>query len=74
MSGNVWELTEDCWNENYNGAPTDGSAWTAGTCFRRVARGGGWTLNPVSLQAAFRNWYSTANLGSFIGFRVARDN
>src|SRR5262250_484162 len=27
MSGNVWEWVEDCWHENYNGAPTDGRAW-----------------------------------------------
>ena len=27
MHGNVWEWTEDCWNDNYNGAPNDGSAW-----------------------------------------------
>ena len=29
VHGNVWEWTEDCWNDSYNGAPTDGSAWTA---------------------------------------------
>ena len=28
MVGNVWEWVEDCYNDNYNGAPTDGSAWT----------------------------------------------
>jgi hypothetical protein len=27
MSGNVWEWCEDDWHDNYNGAPTDGSAW-----------------------------------------------
>ena len=30
MHGNVWELVEDCWSENYDGAPVDGSART--TC------------------------------------------
>jgi formylglycine-generating enzyme required for sulfatase activity len=39
VHGNVWEWTEDCWNDNYNGAPADGSAWTAGDCSRRVLRG-----------------------------------
>ena len=24
MHGNVWEWMQDCWNENYNEAPTDG--------------------------------------------------
>jgi formylglycine-generating enzyme required for sulfatase activity len=37
--GNVWEWVEDCWNENYKGAPDDGSAWTSGDCGRRVLRG-----------------------------------
>jgi formylglycine-generating enzyme required for sulfatase activity len=38
MVGNVYVLTADCWNENYAGAPSDGSAWTAGDCERHPAR------------------------------------
>ena len=30
MHGNVWEWVEDRWYENYEGAPSDGSAWTSG--------------------------------------------
>ena len=30
MLGNVWEWVEDCWHTSYQGAPTDGSAWTRG--------------------------------------------
>ncbi|MBL9048468.1 MAG: SUMF1/EgtB/PvdO family nonheme iron enzyme, partial [Tabrizicola sp.] len=45
MSGNVWEWTEDCWNEDYVGAPNDGSAWTTGECsVGRVLRGGSWDI------------------------------
>lgn len=47
MYGNVEEWTQDCWHGNYNGAPTDGSAWT--TACRsgdRVLRGGSWRSNP----------------------------
>ena len=40
--GNVWEWTEDCWNESYTGALSDGSAWRSGNCSRRVLRGGSW--------------------------------
>ena len=28
MNGNVWEWVEDCWNDSYEDAPDDGSAWT----------------------------------------------
>ena len=30
MQGNVWEWVEDCWYNDYAGAPTDGSAWLSG--------------------------------------------
>jgi formylglycine-generating enzyme required for sulfatase activity len=42
VHGNVWEWTEDCWNANHAGAPSDGSAWTTGDCGFRVIRGGSW--------------------------------
>lgn len=44
--GSVWEWTEDCYNDSYAGAPTDGSPWRAGDCMRRVNRGGGWLFSP----------------------------
>ena len=42
MAGNVWEWVQDCYHDNYDGAPTDGSAWTSGDCSLRVVRGGSW--------------------------------
>ena len=42
MHGNVWEWVQDCWNGSYNGAPSDGSAWTTRDCSLRVLRGGSW--------------------------------
>ena len=74
MLGNVWEWTEDCWNENYNGVPTDGRAWTTGDCSLRVLRGGSWGLNPRLLRADNRNWSTSAFRSFFDGFRVARTN
>jgi formylglycine-generating enzyme required for sulfatase activity len=41
MTGNVWEWVEDSWHDNYNDAPTDGSAW-AGDGKSRMYRGGSW--------------------------------
>lgn len=40
MHGNASEWTQDCWNETYDGAPTDGTAWEQGDCDKRVLRGG----------------------------------
>lgn len=54
MSGNVWEWVEDCWTKNYNGAPTDGNAWTSGGCDRRVLRGGSWAGKPPFARSANR--------------------
>ncbi|MDP8208924.1 MAG: SUMF1/EgtB/PvdO family nonheme iron enzyme [Candidatus Electryonea clarkiae] len=42
MHGNVWEWCEDCYHDNYNDAPDDGSAWTSPKTTSRVLRGGSW--------------------------------
>ena len=48
MHGNVSEWVEDCYHANYDGAPADGLAWTAGgDCSSRMFRGGGWNDSPV---------------------------
>ena len=74
MLGNVSEWVEDCWHDNYNGAPRDGNAWTSGgDCFGRVLRGGFWASRPVSLRSADRSGSATVFRGFGEGFRVARD-
>ncbi len=55
VHGNVEEWVEDCWHRDYNGAPSDGSAWTSGDCTSRVLRGGSWNASPTYLRAAQRN-------------------
>ena len=75
MHGNVWEWMEDCWHDNYEGAPEDGSAWLQsndGDCSRRVLRGGSWLNPPEVLRSANRGWNARDYRGSSIGFRVAR--
>ena len=74
MYGNVNEWTQDCVNNNYVGAPTDGLAWTEGSCTRRVIRGGSWYSSPIDLRSASRPWSpATAFLSDDIGFRIARE-
>ncbi len=72
VHGNVWEWTQDCWHIIYSGAPSDGSAWTAGNCNIRILRGGAWVDSPRVLRAAKRFWYSPDHRDGSIGFRVAR--
>jgi formylglycine-generating enzyme required for sulfatase activity len=40
--GNVWEVVQDEWHDNYNGALSDGRSWEGGNVSSRVGRGGGW--------------------------------
>ena len=70
--GNVREWTEDCWNESYAGAPTNGSVWQSGDCSRRVLRGGSWSGTPRFLRSGNRNWFTTDYRDFNYGFRVAR--
>ena len=73
MLGNVWEWTQDCWNESYKGAPADGSAWATGDCFMRAVRGGSWEDAPLALRAAFRVGSPHVIRVYTRGFRMARD-
>ena len=70
--GNVWEWTEDCRNETYVGAATDGRAWRSGNCSSRVLRGGSWGDAPVLLRSASRGRNRAGYRSSVVGFRVAR--
>ena len=70
--GNVWEWVEDCQNDSYDGAPTDGSAWRSGDCQIRVPRGGSWYYIPGHVRSANRDWAGTETRLDDIGFRVAR--
>ena len=73
MAGNVNEWVEDCWHDNYSGAPRDGSAWTSGgDCDRRVGRGGSWNYRVESLRSAERFAPYAGHRSSTYGFRVAR--
>ena len=73
MHGDVWQWIEDCYHDDYDGAPQDGSAWIEGAdCNQRVVRGGSWHDNPGLLRSASREWYATDNRYDFLGFRVGR--
>ena len=70
--GNVWEWVQDCWREDYEGAPTDGSAWAAGDCDMAVLRGGSWADGGAWARSAARSRYGLSGTWNAVGFRVAR--
>jgi formylglycine-generating enzyme required for sulfatase activity len=73
MVGNVWEWVEDCLNENYQGAPANGSAWIeGGNCKNRVVRGGSWQNTPDNLRSAARLGPTLGFRDNVLGFRIAR--
>ena len=82
MHGNIWEWCLDDWHDNYQGAPTDGSAWfdnnynLARKESKAILRGGSWLNYPQGCRSAYRyNFdravYSSRNILIGIGFRVA---
>lgn len=73
MVGNVFQWVEDCLHNDYNGAPTDGSAWiTGGDCTARLQRGGSWVSSPNGLLSAARGADYAITRITAVGFRVAR--
>ncbi len=73
MLGNVWEWTEDCWNDSHKGATSIARPRVEGQCQRRVLRGGGWFDGPEMVRSAVRVSRVTDLRYYVIGFRVARD-
>ena len=72
MLGNVWKWTEDCWHDNYWGAPLDGRAWDSGcTVSDRLLRGGSWFNESAYFRVAFRIRFPAQTKNSTIGFRLA---
>jgi formylglycine-generating enzyme required for sulfatase activity len=81
MAGNVWQWTEDCYDNSYAGIPADGRANEApssdpkakdgqGNCLR-VDRGGSWMFPAWLLRPATRERNPADYRDNIMGFRVA---
>ena len=71
MHGNVWEWCLDCLHEDYDGAPSDGSAWgIANEGKYAVLRGGSWFEGPEACRSAQRYRAFPGTWFHNIGFRV----
>lgn len=76
VHGNVWEWVEDCYHEDYQGAPDDGSAWLEANdsyCGLHVIRGGSWGFTPWYLRSANRSGNFPDGRTKERGFRLAQD-
>jgi len=74
MSGNVMEWVQDEWHDDYDGAPSDGSAWESGVGYsRRVIRSGSENLDVWYCRSAFRYDSGPADLNTGLGFRLLKE-
>jgi formylglycine-generating enzyme required for sulfatase activity len=73
VAGNAAEWVQDCWNDNYRGAPSNGSAWTTGQCQQRGLRGGSFATKAALIRSAARFRYDQDVRYYTNGFRIARD-
>jgi formylglycine-generating enzyme required for sulfatase activity len=82
MAGNVWQWTEDCYDNSYAPAPTDGRANEVPSsdpkakdgqdnCLR-VDRGGSWMFPAWLLRPATRERNPADYRAEIMGFRVAK--
>lgn len=78
MHGNVSEWVQDCWERDYSGATTDGTATTPcdvqlGTWEKgRVLRGGSWNEEPQHQRSSRRSHIMPELRLNDVGFRVGR--
>jgi len=71
MHGNVFEWCLDIYNDNYQSAPTDGSAWLTGKDNNiKLLRGGSWLYFARVCRSALRGMSARGNHGHNVGFRV----
>jgi formylglycine-generating enzyme required for sulfatase activity len=72
-AGNVTEWVQDCWHDNYQGAPSDGSAWEKehnGDCDGRVRRGGNYIGDA---RSSSRGLFRAGARYRALGFRLVRE-
>ena len=71
MGGGIDQWVEDCWHKNYQGAPSDGSAWVESQCPSHVIRSGSWRNDARYARPSNRDSYDTDVRYPTHGFRVA---
>lgn len=72
MYGNVWEWVADSAYRNYEGMPTDGSAWVAPEERRKTLRSSSWVEDAKDTRSSTLDRHFPVSRYNYIGFRVAR--
>jgi formylglycine-generating enzyme required for sulfatase activity len=76
-AGNVSEWVQDCWHDNYQGAPSDGSVWGKehkGDCARRIRRGGSYgSAYNGNVRSSSRWVFNAGARFRSLGFRLVRE-
>ena len=75
VHGSVWEMCMDVRHPNYEGAPTDGSAWISGAPegkeLSHPLRGGGTHSTDRRVRSASRHSYRQSASSHYVGFRIS---
>jgi formylglycine-generating enzyme required for sulfatase activity len=74
MHGYVSEWCLDTAHANYDGAPTDGSAWPGGKDTQRVIRGGSFADESELHRCAARQFVQADTRNDKLGFRCAKES
>lgn len=71
MIGNVGEIVEDCEHKTYDGAPSDGSAWTTNCSNTMKIHRGGNFGSRKGAESTMRGHTGDTNASTMEGFRIA---
>lgn len=74
ISGNVWEMVQDCWSDDLSRVPGSGVAELGqGDCARSPIRGGGWNSPAADLRSATRRPVGRDQAYNTVGIRLVRE-